>query len=72
MGDFTTVGILGTMPMVAIVPQESPYGSFKEVIDAALEAPGELSFAQPAVASLPLIESGHVNSVANTQRSRCA
>lgn len=53
MGDFTAVGVLGTVPMVAIVPSNSPYKSFKALVDAAKAAPGTISFASPGVATLP-------------------
>ncbi|GAA5233001.1 tripartite tricarboxylate transporter substrate binding protein [Verticiella sediminum] len=53
MDDFTAVGVLGTVPMVAVVPPDSPYSSFQELIDAAKAKPGALSFASPGVATLP-------------------
>lgn len=61
MGDFTAVGVLGTVPMVAIVPPDSPYNSFAEVIAAAKDKPGALAFASPGVATLPHLVGELVN-----------
>lgn len=53
MEDFTPVGILGTVPMVAVVPTDSSYNSFKELVDAAKKDPEAISFASPGIATLP-------------------
>ncbi|MBU4611434.1 tripartite tricarboxylate transporter substrate binding protein [Achromobacter sp. GG226] len=61
MGDFTAVGVLGTVPMVAIVPPDSPYASFQDIIQAAKDKPGALAFASPGVATLPHLVGELVN-----------
>lgn len=53
MEDFTPVGILGTVPMVAVVPTDSSFNSFKELVDAAKKDPEAISFASPGIATLP-------------------
>lgn len=61
INDFTTVGIMGTVPMVAIVPENSSYKSFKDVIDFAKANPGKLTFASPGIATLPHLVGELVN-----------
>src|SRR5690606_35214898 len=35
MADFVPVGVLGTVPMVAVVPPSSKFTSFKQIVDEA-------------------------------------
>src|SRR5690606_10041002 len=51
--DFTEVGVLGMVPMVAIVPPNSPHQDFKSLLQYAEKNPGKLSFASPGIATLP-------------------
>lgn len=53
MGDFEFIGVLGTVPMVAVVPPASPYASFADVIKAANDKPMAISYASPGVATIP-------------------
>lgn len=53
MGDFVPIGVLGTVPMVAVVPNESPYQSLKEIIDLAKEDHDAIAYASPGIATLP-------------------
>lgn len=51
--DFEFIGVLGTVPMVAVVPPHSKFNKFGEVIKAAKEAPKAISYASPGVATIP-------------------
>src|SRR3569623_127832 len=43
--DFTFIGLLQTDPYVCVVKKDSPYTSFKQLLDAAKEHPGKLTYA---------------------------
>lgn len=51
--DFRMVGVLGTVPMVAVVAPTSPFKTFADLIQHARAEPGKLTFASPGVATLP-------------------
>lgn len=51
--DFEFIGVLGTVPMVAVVPPASKYRSFAEVVQAAKANPKAISFASPGIATIP-------------------
>ena len=51
MKDFKPVGILGSAPILVVVAENSPYRSFKEVLEAAKTK--NLTFASGAQGSLP-------------------
>lgn len=51
--DFRMVGVLGTVPMVAVVAPTSPFKTFSDLILRAGSEPGKLTFASPGVATLP-------------------
>ncbi|CAN7252385.1 Bug family tripartite tricarboxylate transporter substrate binding protein [Variovorax paradoxus] len=51
MKDFKPVGILGSAPIVVVVAENSPYRSFKEVLEAAKTK--NVTFASGALGSLP-------------------
>lgn len=51
--DFQMVGVLGTVPMVVVVPPNSRFKAIGELLDYAKQNPDDLSFASPGVATLP-------------------
>lgn len=51
--DFEFVGVLGTVPMVAVVPPNSRFKKFSDVVKAAKEEPKSISYASPGVATIP-------------------
>ena len=51
--DFRMVGVLGTVPMVAVVAPTSPFKTFADLIQHARAEPRKLTFASPGVATLP-------------------
>ena len=59
--DFRMVGVLGTVPMVAVVPPDSKFKTFGELIAQAKAQPGTLSFASPGVATLPHLAGELIN-----------
>ncbi|MFY3626629.1 Bug family tripartite tricarboxylate transporter substrate binding protein [Achromobacter xylosoxidans] len=59
--DFRMVGVLGTVPMVAVVPPDSKFKTFGELIAQAKAQPGSLSFASPGVATLPHLAGELIN-----------
>ena len=61
MNDFTPVGVLGTVPMVAVVPPDSPFTTFKELVTYAKENPDKITFASPGQATLPHLVGEFVN-----------
>ena len=40
--DITTIGIVGSIPFVAVVPRDSPYGTLADLVAAAKRAPGSV------------------------------
>ncbi|KRA02115.1 MAG: Bug family tripartite tricarboxylate transporter substrate binding protein [Achromobacter sp.] len=60
--DFRMVGVLGTVPMVAVVPPTSKFKTFADLIDHARAQPGTLTFASPGVATLPHLAGELINS----------
>lgn len=67
MNDFTPIGVLGTVPMVAVVPPDSKFNSFKELVDFAKANPDEITFASPGKATLPHLVGEFVNLEAKTK-----
>jgi tripartite-type tricarboxylate transporter receptor subunit TctC len=65
MKDFAPVGVLGTVPMVAVVPASSPYKSLKDLVDHARANPGKVMFASPGMATLPHLVGELLNLTAN-------
>lgn len=65
MDDFEFIGVLGTVPMVAVVPPASPYASFADVIKAANDKPMAISYASPGVATIPHLVGELVSMQAN-------
>lgn len=61
MSDFVPVGVLGTVPMVAVVPANSQFNSFKELVDFAKQHRGRIAFASPGSATLPHLVGELVN-----------
>lgn len=59
--DFRMVGVLGTVPMVAVVPPSSKFKTFADLIQHARTQPGTLSFASPGVATLPHLAGELIN-----------
>lgn len=59
--DFRMVGVLGTVPMVAVVPPTSKFKTFAELIQHARAQPGTLTFASPGVATLPHLAGELIN-----------
>ncbi|WMD23527.1 tripartite tricarboxylate transporter substrate binding protein [Achromobacter seleniivolatilans] len=59
--DFHMVGVLGTVPMVAVVPPTSKFKTFAELIQHARAQPGTLTFASPGVATLPHLAGELIN-----------
>jgi tripartite-type tricarboxylate transporter receptor subunit TctC len=53
MKDFEFIGVLGTVPMVAVVPPNSRFKKFSDIVKAAKEAPQSVSYASPGVATIP-------------------
>jgi len=62
--DFRMVGVLGTVPMVAVVPPDSRFKTIAELLDYAKQHPDELSFASPGVATLPHLAGELLNTTA--------
>lgn len=62
--DFRMVGVLGTVPMVAVVPPDSKFKSFAGLIAYAKANNNTLSFASPGVATLPHLAGELVNTEA--------
>ncbi|MCU6618389.1 tripartite tricarboxylate transporter substrate binding protein [Achromobacter mucicolens] len=60
--DFRMVGVLGTVPMVAVVPPTSKFKTFADLIEHARAQPGTLTFASPGVATLPHLAGELINS----------
>ena len=67
MNDFTPIGVLGTVPMVAVVPADSKFSSFKELIDFSKANPDGITFASPGQATLPHLVGEFVNLEAKTK-----
>lgn len=65
--DFRMVGVLGTVPMVAVVPADSRFKDFAELLKYAQANPDSLSFASPGVATLPHLVGELINSTAKTK-----
>lgn len=65
--DFKMVGVLGTVPMVAVVPPDSKFESFGDLIKQAQAQPGSLSFASPGVATLPHLAGELINTSTKTK-----
>src|SRR5690625_4215652 len=61
MEDLELIGVMGTVPMVAMVPQNSPFQTFEELIDYARENPGQLNYGHPGHAALPYLVGQLVN-----------
>ncbi len=59
--DFRMVGVLGTVPMVAVVPPTSKFKTFADLIEHARAQPGTLTFASPGVATLPHLAGELIN-----------
>lgn len=59
--DFRMVGVLGTVPIVAVVPPDSKFKTFGELIAQAKAQPGSPSFASPGVATLPHLAGELIN-----------
>ncbi|QKH34139.1 tripartite tricarboxylate transporter substrate binding protein [Achromobacter pestifer] len=59
--DFQMVGVLGTVPMVAVVPPDSKFKTFGELIKQGQAQPGSLTFASPGVATLPHLAGELIN-----------
>ncbi|MFY0475827.1 Bug family tripartite tricarboxylate transporter substrate binding protein [Achromobacter marplatensis] len=59
--DFRMVGVLGTVPMVAVVPPTSKFKTFADLIQQARAQPGTLTFASPGVATLPHLAGELIN-----------
>jgi len=53
MNDFVPIGVLGTVPMVAVVPANSKFKTFKALVDYAKAHPATVTFASPGTATLP-------------------
>jgi len=53
MTDFVPIGVLGTVPMVAVVPANSRFKSFKALVEHSKANPDAISFASPGKATLP-------------------
>lgn len=51
--DFEFIGVLGTVPMVAVVPPNSKYRTFADIVKAAKADPKAISFASPGIATIP-------------------
>lgn len=51
--DFEFIGVLGTVPMVAVVPPSSKFRSFADVVSAAKADPKAISYASPGIATIP-------------------
>ena len=51
--DFEFIGVLGTVPMVAVVPPSSKYRTFADVVKAANADPKAISYASPGIATIP-------------------
>jgi len=60
--DFRMVGVLGTVPMVAVVPPTFKFKTFADLIEHARAQPGTLTFASPGVATLPHLAGELINS----------
>lgn len=67
MKDFVPVGVLGTVPMVAVVPAASPFKSLKDLVAHAKANPGKVMFASPGVATLPHLVGELFNLTANVK-----
>jgi len=67
MGDFTPIGVLGTVPMVAVVPADSKFATFKALVDFAKANPDGVTFASPGKATLPHLVGEFVNLEAKTK-----
>ncbi|MCL1962216.1 MAG: tripartite tricarboxylate transporter substrate binding protein [Desulfovibrionaceae bacterium] len=70
--DFTPVGVFGFAPMVVVVSEQSPFKSFKDMIDAARANPGKLSFASGGLGSLPHLVGEVVNERSNVKITHIA
>lgn len=51
--DFEFIGVLGTVPMVAVIPPNSRFKAFKDVVQAAKADPKAISYASPGIATIP-------------------
>jgi tripartite-type tricarboxylate transporter receptor subunit TctC len=67
MNDFVPIGVLGTVPMVAVVPANSKFKSFKALVDNAKLKPDAVSFASPGKATLPHLVGVFVNIQTNAK-----
>lgn len=61
MNDFELIGVMGTVPMVAMVPSASPHQTFEELVEYARENPGYLNYGHPGHAALPYLVGQLVN-----------
>lgn len=67
MKDFVPVGVLGTVPMVAVVPAASPFKTLKDLVAHAKANPGKVMFASPGIATLPHLVGELLNLTANVK-----
>lgn len=67
MKDFVPIGILGTVPMVAVVAANSKFKTFKTLVDHAKVNPNTVSFASPGKATLPHLVGEFVNLQTSTK-----
>lgn len=44
VADFAPIGMIGVVPMVLVVAQDSPYTNLKSLVDAARKQPGQLNY----------------------------
>ena len=65
--DFRPVAMLGLVPLVAVVPASGPHRSVRDIVDAAKEKPGKLTYASPGVGSFMHLTGEFINNTAGIQ-----
>ena len=65
--DFAPIGMIGGFQNVVVVPTGSPYGSLKELIEAAKAKPGTLNYASAGVGATPHMAGEMLRVVTNIQ-----
>ncbi len=65
--DFRPVAMLGLVPLVAVVPASGPHRSVRDIVDAAKEKPGKLTYASPGVGSFMHLTGEFINNTTGIQ-----
>lgn len=67
MESLAPVAYLGETPLIMVVPENSPFKSLRDVVQAAKHSPGKISFASAGVGSSAHLGSAMLESVADIQ-----